>query len=176
MVHIFNGLLLSHKKEQNCAICSDVDRPRVCHRELSKSEREKQISYHIVYMQNPENDVGCPWWSRGYESAWQGRERGVDPWSGRIPHAAEQLSPCATLLSLSATAWSLGALEPSLCNKRSHCNENRALQPESSPSSLQLEKVSTQLQRPSTANKQINKKCLKKERKTIQMNLFAKEK
>ena len=52
VVHIFNGILLSHKKEQNCAICSDVDRPRVCHTELSKSEREKQIlyQYHIVYM------------------------------------------------------------------------------------------------------------------------------
>ena len=50
VVHIFNGILLSHKKEQNCAICSDVDRPRVCHTELSKSEREKQILYHIVYM------------------------------------------------------------------------------------------------------------------------------
>ena len=37
------GLLLSHKKEQNWVICRDVDGPRVCHTERSKSEREKQI-------------------------------------------------------------------------------------------------------------------------------------
>ena len=41
VVHIFNGILLSHKKEQNCAICRDMDGPRDCHTERSKSEREK---------------------------------------------------------------------------------------------------------------------------------------
>ena len=29
--HTHNGILLSHKKEQNCAICRDIDRPRNCH-------------------------------------------------------------------------------------------------------------------------------------------------
>ena len=33
--------LVSHKKEQNCVICKDVDRLRDCHTEWSKSEREK---------------------------------------------------------------------------------------------------------------------------------------
>ena len=33
VVHIYNGILLSHKKEQNWIICSDVDEPRVCHTE-----------------------------------------------------------------------------------------------------------------------------------------------
>ena len=28
MVHIYNGVLLSHKKEQNNAICSTIDGPR----------------------------------------------------------------------------------------------------------------------------------------------------
>ena len=28
VVHIYNGILLSHKKEQNNAICSDMDGPR----------------------------------------------------------------------------------------------------------------------------------------------------
>ena len=33
------------KKEHNWVICRDVDGPRDCHTEWSKSEREKQISY-----------------------------------------------------------------------------------------------------------------------------------
>ena len=33
VVHIYNGLLLSHKKEQNNAICSNMDEPRDCHTE-----------------------------------------------------------------------------------------------------------------------------------------------
>ena len=45
VVHIYNGELLSHKKEWNWVICRDVDGPRDCHTEWSKSEREK----HIVY-------------------------------------------------------------------------------------------------------------------------------
>ena len=49
-----NGILLSHKKEKNCAICRDVDGPRVCHTQWSKSEREKQILYIDVYMWNLE--------------------------------------------------------------------------------------------------------------------------
>ena len=32
VVHIYNGILLSHKKERNWVICSHVDEPRVCHR------------------------------------------------------------------------------------------------------------------------------------------------
>ena len=30
--YIYNGILLSHKKEQNQAICKDVNGPRGCHR------------------------------------------------------------------------------------------------------------------------------------------------
>ena len=33
VVHIYNGILLSHKKEQYWVICSYVDEPRVCHTE-----------------------------------------------------------------------------------------------------------------------------------------------
>ena len=52
VVHIYNGILLSHKKEQNHAICSDMDGPRDCHNEWSKLDRERQISYDITYMLN----------------------------------------------------------------------------------------------------------------------------
>ena len=36
MAHMHNGILLSHKKEQNCAICRDMDEPRDCHTEWLK--------------------------------------------------------------------------------------------------------------------------------------------
>ena len=32
VVHIYNGILLSHKKEQNWVICRDMDGPRVSYR------------------------------------------------------------------------------------------------------------------------------------------------
>ena len=54
VVHIYNGILLSHKKEQNWVICRDMDGSRDCHTERSKSEREKQISYINAYMWNLE--------------------------------------------------------------------------------------------------------------------------
>ena len=37
-----------------------------------------------------------PWWRSGEESACQCRGHGFEPWSGKIPHATEQLSSCAT--------------------------------------------------------------------------------
>ena len=39
---------------------------------------------------------GLPWWRSGWESACQCRGHGFEPWSGKIPHAAEQLDPWAT--------------------------------------------------------------------------------
>ena len=39
---------------------------------------------------------GLPLWHSHLESACQCREHGFEPWSGKIPHAVEQLSPCTT--------------------------------------------------------------------------------
>ena len=50
VAHIYNGILLSHKKEWNNAIYLNMDGPRDCHTEWSKSDRERQISYDIAYM------------------------------------------------------------------------------------------------------------------------------
>ena len=47
--------------------------------------------------------LGLPWWHSGWESACQCREHGFEPWSGKIPHAAEQLSPWATTTELCAS-------------------------------------------------------------------------
>ena len=52
VVHIYNGLLLSHKKEWNWVICWDVDGSRDCHTEWSKSEREKKIPHANTYIWN----------------------------------------------------------------------------------------------------------------------------
>uniref|UniRef100_A0AAA9TAY3 Solute carrier family 48 member 1 n=1 Tax=Bos taurus TaxID=9913 RepID=A0AAA9TAY3_BOVIN len=52
-----------------------------------------------------------PSWLSGQESACQCRRHGFGPWSGKIPHAKEQLSPCAR------------TTEPALHNNRSRCNE-----------------------------------------------------
>ena len=49
-VHIYNGILLSHRKGQNNAICSNMDGTRNSHTKWSKSEREGQMPYEITYM------------------------------------------------------------------------------------------------------------------------------
>ena len=36
MVYTYNGILASHKKEENRAICKDVDIPRDCYTEGSQ--------------------------------------------------------------------------------------------------------------------------------------------
>ena len=54
VVHIYNGILLSHEKEWNWVICRDVDESRDCHTEWSKSEREKQVLDINAYMWNLE--------------------------------------------------------------------------------------------------------------------------
>ena len=67
---------------------------------------------------------GLPWWHSGWESACRGH--GFEPWSGRIPHAAEQLGPWAT-------ATEPAHLEPLLRNKRGHDSERPAHRDEEWP-------------------------------------------
>ena len=55
---MYNEILLSHKKELNNVICSNMDGSRDCHAEWSKSDREGKISYGIPYMWNLKiNDI-----------------------------------------------------------------------------------------------------------------------
>ena len=60
VVHIYNGILLSHKKEWNNAICSNIDATRDYHTKWSKSERERQIPHDITYMRNLEYGTNEP--------------------------------------------------------------------------------------------------------------------
>ena len=50
----------------DCAICRDVDGPRDCHTEQSKSETEKQTSYNAAYMWNLEK-----WYRWTYLQSWK---------------------------------------------------------------------------------------------------------
>ena len=51
MVCIDNGILLCHKKEQNTAICSNMDEMTDYHIKWSKSETERQIPWYHLYVE-----------------------------------------------------------------------------------------------------------------------------
>ena len=61
IVYIHNGILLSHQKEWNLAICNDMDGTRGNYAKLNKSVRERQILYestHIWNLRNKTDDIG----------------------------------------------------------------------------------------------------------------------
>ena len=105
---------------------------------IGKSQRKHMqniyltIDFYAKYIKDTYNSVkkkisnpikneqrGLPWWRSGWESACQCRGHGFEPWSGRIPHAAEQLSPWATITEPAR-------LEPVLRNKRGRDGERPA--------------------------------------------------
>ena len=51
IVHIYNGILFNHRKEQNCAICKDVDGSRDHHTEWSKSEKQMHINAYMCNLE-----------------------------------------------------------------------------------------------------------------------------
>ena len=93
--------------------------------------------------------LGLPWWRGGWESACQCRRHGFEPWSGKIPHAAEQLGPWATTTEpqlLSLRVWSLCSATREAAMVR---GPRTAMK--SGPRSPQLEKALAQKRRPNTA-------------------------
>ena len=104
------------------------------------------ISYIYImwYLEPPlkKNYTGLPWWRSGWESVCQCRGHGFEPWSGKIPHAAEQLGPWATITEparlCSATREAAIVRGPRTAMK-------------SGPRLPQLEKALTQKRRPNTA-------------------------
>ena len=60
VAHIYNGILLGHKKEHMWVNSNEVDEPRAYYTKWSKSEREKQISYINAFIWNLE---GRYWWT-----------------------------------------------------------------------------------------------------------------
>ena len=59
MVNIYKAVLLSHRKECNNVICSNMDGLRDHHANWSKSEGERQIPYYTTYMWN----LKCDKWT-----------------------------------------------------------------------------------------------------------------
>ena len=100
--------------------------------ELKSKER---ISYRKDFKTGKLSQIkkgipGSPWWLSGKESACHCKRHGFYPWSGRIPHAMEQLSPRATSMEpvlyrvqelQLLKPWHLELMLPNLPNKRSHC-------------------------------------------------------
>ena len=52
MVHIHNGILLSHKKEHIWVSSDEVDAPRAYYTELSESGKQRQILHSNTYIRN----------------------------------------------------------------------------------------------------------------------------
>ena len=52
VVHIYNGILLSHKNEWNITICSNMDGPRDDPTKQNKSDKEWQISLYHLYVES----------------------------------------------------------------------------------------------------------------------------
>ena len=57
VVPIYNGILFSHKKEWNNAICSNMNGPRDYHTEWSKSDREINIIWYHLYVEFHQNNT-----------------------------------------------------------------------------------------------------------------------
>ena len=49
MAYVHNGILLSHKKEGNGAICSNMDEGYYA--KWNKSDQERQVLYDVTYRQ-----------------------------------------------------------------------------------------------------------------------------
>ena len=70
VIHMCNGILLSHKNKCIWVSSNEVDEPRAYYTEWCKSEREKLISHMSTYVWNLER-----WWYRTYL---QGRSGDMD--------------------------------------------------------------------------------------------------
>ena len=84
------------------------------------------VLWSLLNLNSHKTSWGLPWWRSGWESACQCRGHGFEPWSGRIPRAAEQLGPWAT------TAEPV-RLEPVLRDKRGRDSERPAHRDEEWP-------------------------------------------
>ena len=56
VVHTYNRILLSHKKEWNNTIWGNMDGPRYYHTKWSKTERERQMLHDITYLKYDTNE------------------------------------------------------------------------------------------------------------------------
>ena len=52
MEHLYNGILLTHKKEENFTLCDSMDGPREYYGRWKKPARERQIPYDFTLKWN----------------------------------------------------------------------------------------------------------------------------
>ena len=65
VVYIYNGILLSHKKEQNFAICSNMDGLGGHYSKWNKSEKTNTVWYHLYVESKKYNKlVNITKWNR----------------------------------------------------------------------------------------------------------------
>ena len=140
----------------------ELERNPLSNREICYTTFCHSQQQYTVFLKNKERS---PWWLSVQESTCQCRrhpdQETPDPWSRKIPHAADQLSSWATtiesVLQSQGTKTTEAHASYSLClgNKRGHirgksehCNKSR-------PHSLQLEKSPSKNKNP--AQPKINK-------------------
>ena len=70
------------------------------------SKSQTWLSDHLKLNHLKTHSLGLPRWLSGKESTCQCRRHRLDLWSRKIPHAVEQLSPCAT--TIEPVLWSPG--------------------------------------------------------------------
>ena len=110
----------------------------------------QKVGIEGAYLNIKKAIYGLPWWRSDWESACQCRGHGFEPWSRKIPHAAEQLGPWATTTEPAR-------LEPVLPTREATTVRGPRTAMKSGPRLLQLEKALTQKRRPNTAKNKINK-------------------
>ena len=91
-----------HLTPARMVIVNNTANNKCCEMWRKKNSLPQQF-YSWVYIQGKwkkkliqKDTCRLPWWHSGWESACRCRGHGFEPWSGKIPHATEQLSPCAT--------------------------------------------------------------------------------
>ena len=107
--------------------------------------------------------LGFPWWLSGEEVTCQCWRHGFHPWVRKIPHASEQLSPCAT--TTEPVFWSLGTTTPEPTHAKARAQQQEKPpqweiqhRNEEWPPLITTREKPLQGQRPSAAkNKYINK-------------------
>ena len=91
-----------NKEEKRDTLCTWKDCQKTYHLSVWLSENIPSFCgleyYFLINSRSQKCKTGLPWLLSGKEFACQCRTHGLDPWSGRIPRASEQRSPCATTI------------------------------------------------------------------------------
>ena len=131
VVHIYNGILLSHKKEWNNAICSNMDGLRDDHTKWSQS-KTNVIWYHL-YVESKILHRGFPGGAVVENLPANAGDAGLSPGPGRS-HMPRSNKACAPqLLSLRSRAREPQLLSPHTTATEARVPRAHALQRKKPP-------------------------------------------